>query len=94
MPPGHERDACESSGLIRQSFSANLGPTSGVTQMMDIFNIRERSHQLWEAAGKPEGQEQRFWHEAERQLKEEQIREEQFREEHIREEQIKIRNAG
>jgi Protein of unknown function (DUF2934) len=36
--------------------------------------IRKRAHQLWEAAGKPEGQEERFWHEAERQLKEELVK--------------------
>ena len=44
--------------------------------MVDIYKIRVRAHQLWEAAGKPEGQEKRFWHEAERQLKEEQIKHE------------------
>ena len=44
--------------------------------MLDIYKIRERAHQLWEAAGKPEGQEDRFWHEAEQQLKEEQIKHE------------------
>jgi len=32
--------------------------------------IRTRAHQLWEAAGKPEGREQEFWHEAERELTE------------------------
>ena len=30
--------------------------------------IRTRAHQLWEAAGKPDGQDQEFWTEAERQL--------------------------
>jgi hypothetical protein len=30
--------------------------------------IRTRAHQLWEAAGKPEGRDQEFWIEAERQL--------------------------
>jgi Protein of unknown function (DUF2934) len=44
--------------------------------VIDIHKIRERAHQLWEAAGKPEGQEERFWHEAERHLKEEQIKHE------------------
>ena len=38
--------------------------------------IRERAHQLWEAAGKPEGKEEHFWLEAERQLKNERIRHE------------------
>jgi hypothetical protein len=31
--------------------------------------IRIRAHQLWEIAGRPEGREQEFWHEAERELK-------------------------
>jgi Protein of unknown function (DUF2934) len=53
-----------------------VGPTSGATQVIDREKIRERAHQLWEAAGKPEGQEERFWHEAERQLREEQIKHE------------------
>ncbi len=31
--------------------------------------IRERAHQLWEAAGSPEGREHEFWYQAERELK-------------------------
>jgi hypothetical protein len=31
--------------------------------------IRTRAHQLWEIAGKPEGRNDEFWHEAERELK-------------------------
>jgi len=42
----------------------------------DREKTRERAHQLWEAAGKPEGQEERFWHEAEQQLREEQVKHE------------------
>ncbi|MGC2809457.1 MAG: DUF2934 domain-containing protein [Bradyrhizobium sp.] len=38
--------------------------------------IRERAHQLWEAAGKPDAKEDHFWLEAERQLAEERIRHE------------------
>jgi hypothetical protein len=38
--------------------------------------IRERAHKLWEKAGKPEGKEDHFWLEAERQLAEERIRHE------------------
>ena len=38
--------------------------------------IRARAHALWEQAGKPEAQEDKFWLEAERQLNEEQIRHE------------------
>lgn len=33
--------------------------------------IRTRAHQLWEVAGKPEGREQDFWLEAERELSQE-----------------------
>ena len=35
--------------------------------------IRERAHKLWELAGKPEGKEDVFWLEAERQLAEERM---------------------
>jgi hypothetical protein len=31
-------------------------------------DIRARAHALWEIAGRPEGREQEFWHEAEREL--------------------------
>jgi len=31
--------------------------------------IRIRAHQLWEIAGQPDGREDEFWHEAERELK-------------------------
>jgi hypothetical protein len=31
--------------------------------------IRTRAHQLWELAGQPEGREDEFWREAERELK-------------------------
>lgn len=30
--------------------------------------IRDRAHALWELAGKPEGRQDEFWHEAEREL--------------------------
>lgn len=30
--------------------------------------IRERAHRLWELAGKPEGRQDEFWREAEREL--------------------------
>lgn len=32
--------------------------------------IRIRAHQLWEQAGKPDGREQEFWHQAETELRE------------------------
>ena len=31
--------------------------------------IRIRAHQLWDVAGRPEGREDEFWREAERELK-------------------------
>ena len=31
--------------------------------------IRARAHQLWELAGQPEGRGDEFWHQAERELK-------------------------
>lgn len=31
--------------------------------------IRERAHQLWERAGKPEGREDEFWQAAEQELR-------------------------
>jgi hypothetical protein len=30
--------------------------------------IRVRAHQLWEQAGKPDGRDEEFWHQAEREL--------------------------
>jgi Protein of unknown function (DUF2934) len=33
-------------------------------------DIRKKAHELWEAAGRPDGRDQEFWQEAERQLKE------------------------
>jgi Protein of unknown function (DUF2934) len=35
------------------------------------MQIVRRAYQLWEQAGKPEGRDQEFYHEAERQLKSE-----------------------
>jgi hypothetical protein len=32
--------------------------------------IRARAHKLWEQAGKPDGREDEFWRQAERELKE------------------------
>jgi hypothetical protein len=43
---------------------------------IDIDEIRRRAHELWELAGKPDGREDEFWLEAERELKEKQIRHE------------------
>ena len=37
--------------------------------------IRTRAHQLWEQAGKPQGREDEFWHQAEKELQEEKLRE-------------------
>jgi hypothetical protein len=43
---------------------------------IDLDDIRRRAHELWELAGKPDGREDEFWLEAERELKEKQIRRE------------------
>jgi len=43
---------------------------------IDQETIRQRAHQLWEQAGRPEGKDDQFRMDAERQLKEEQIRHE------------------
>ena len=32
--------------------------------------IRDRAYALWEAAGSPDGQDEHFWHQAERDLRE------------------------
>lgn len=37
--------------------------------------IRERAWRLWEQAGRPEGREHEFWHQAEQELLEEEDRE-------------------
>jgi hypothetical protein len=37
-----------------------IGPTND--------QVRTRAHQLWEIAGGPEGRQDEFWHEAEREL--------------------------
>jgi len=38
--------------------------------------LRERAHQLWEQAGRPEGRQDEFWYQAEQELREmEQLRE-------------------
>jgi Protein of unknown function (DUF2934) len=37
---------------------------------INIEDIRTRAHQLWELAGKPDGKQDEFWLEAERELKE------------------------
>ena len=36
----------------------------------DEDRIRVRAHQLWELAGKPEGRQDEYWREAERELSE------------------------
>lgn len=39
---------------------------SDISQRED--GIRRRAYQLWEEAGKPDGQDQRFWNEAEQEI--------------------------
>lgn len=40
-------------------------------QTQEQDKIRDRAYQLWDQAGQPEGREQEFWFEAERELAEE-----------------------
>jgi hypothetical protein len=53
-------------------------PDGGEVPMDRAYHeeIRQRAHQLWEKAGKPEGKEDHFWLEAERQLNQERIQHE------------------
>ncbi len=37
-------------------------------RIVDVKMVAARAHALWEAAGQPEGQSERFWLQAERQL--------------------------
>jgi hypothetical protein len=37
--------------------------------LINIQDIRIRAHELWEQAGKPEGKDEEFWQQAERELK-------------------------
>jgi hypothetical protein len=41
-----------------------MGQMSGPTEE----DIRKRAHELWKAAGEPEGQADEFWHQAEHEL--------------------------
>ncbi|SMQ74523.1 Protein of unknown function [Devosia lucknowensis] len=38
---------------------------------VDEDKIRDRAYQLWDQAGRPEGREQEFWYDAQRELAEE-----------------------
>jgi hypothetical protein len=57
------------------AFSAKTTTGSHMNENVPERNhaaIRERAHKLWEAGGKPQGWDDYFWLEAERQLREEQ----------------------
>ena len=43
-----------------------------MTMMSEPSNaeIQQRAHQLWEQAGRPEGRDEEFWYQAERELRE------------------------
>ena len=68
---------------LPDSYRANCRPFHALTRIginptaEDSMNpdqddrIRDRAYALWEAAGSPEGDDQRFWHQAERELAEE-----------------------
>jgi hypothetical protein len=73
----HQRSALRegTSNPYRNWFVAEQPGKDSMAELEETA-IRERAHQLWEAAGKPEGKEEHFWLEAERQLKNERIRHE------------------
>ncbi|HEX4612108.1 MAG TPA: DUF2934 domain-containing protein [Urbifossiella sp.] len=45
-----------------------LIPPQQTFEIADHEHIRTRAYQLWEAAGRPEGDGAEFWHRAEREL--------------------------
>jgi hypothetical protein len=59
-----DRDApsATSAGQVTPSNDSTLVVTGGSKPGED--RIRERAHQLWEAADKPEGRDEEFWHQA------------------------------
>jgi hypothetical protein len=42
-----------------------------INTSFDTDKVRDRAYQLWDRAGQPEGREQEFWFDAERELAEE-----------------------
>lgn len=40
-------------------------------EKLEEEQIRERAHALWELAGKPDGRDEEFWHEAKKEIKRE-----------------------
>jgi hypothetical protein len=64
-------------GTTGSSDAETLGHLGGMaSSWVEQEAIRERAHQLRDAAGRPDGKEAHFWLEAERQLKEDLIRHE------------------
>jgi hypothetical protein len=47
------------------------GPREALMHTYQENDIRDRAYALWVEAGSPDGDDQRFWHEAERQLAQE-----------------------
>jgi hypothetical protein len=55
-------------GLLGSSSSAALATESREMAKPTEEQIRLRAHELWEQAGKPDGREDEFWHQAEKEL--------------------------
>jgi hypothetical protein len=64
--------ADEPTGQRLRSFARDI--RQRLRQLFRHQRTKARAHQLWEQAGKPQGRDEHFWFEAERQLKDEQLK--------------------
>jgi hypothetical protein len=65
-PPEPAKTA--SAGAASTETPLNGAPKNGQLRPVSLEAIRMRAYLKWEAAGKPKGQDDRFWHEAEKEL--------------------------
>lgn len=66
--PGNH--ASKSVTMKNHHHNGPVAPTSNSSRQIHE-TISSRAHELWEKAGKPEGQDEKFWLQAERELIEE-----------------------
>ena len=64
-PPVAERMQLTPPPLANRSVENRVFPQA---KRVSDEAVRQRAYQKWEAAGKPKGQDDRFWHEAEKEL--------------------------
>jgi hypothetical protein len=67
-----ERTAAHVDETMGQRHSSTRELRQRLRHLFQHQRKKARAHELWEQAGKPEGSDEHFWFEAERQLKEEQ----------------------